>query len=401
MSSQAVPIALTALVETTAAGRTADPSQLEAISRWRLACGDGRGAARWHRWSLEPPHANALRQPLEELALLLGQPQLAAQLGTKQGWGAVLLALENGDPGEALERQQAAVAAEAVIEASLGLRLAGLWQQHSRTEPALALLQAIAAQAATPALCNAIAHLHEQQQQPAAAAPWWDLSLSLDPSQPAVLMQRSRNALAVEDPALAFHLAQALHERDTKHAVALELRVEALQQLGASASLRLALAPLVRQGRERYRRQAHALAGWWRPRRRRQRHWRNQLPEPITEHPVLLLSPAGQIPASNLAGCACIALLGSRDGMELAGSLTASNTSGVVWDLASREPLLSQRNLELFLPPGWQIRRWPRWQPELHGRPDALVIANRRLSPPAQAPDRVLRPRSLQSDTRT
>ena len=391
MSSPAVPTALTDLVQATAAGHTADPSQLEAISRWRLACGDGRGAARWHRWSLEPPHANALRQPLEELALLLGQPQLAAQLGTTHGWGAVLLALNNGDPGEALERQQAAIAAEAVIEADLGLRLAGMWQRHGQAEPALALLQAIAAQAATPALCNAIAHLHEQQQQPAAAAPWWDHSLSLDPSQPAVLMQRSRNALALEDPALAFHLAQALHERDRTHAVALELRVEALQQLGATASLRLALAPLVRQGRERYQQQARALDRWWRPRRRRQQQWRHQLTEPLQRLPLQLLQPPRPLLSPSLAPCRSIGVLGSRDGLELAGLLAAADQPGVVWNLASREPLLSARNLQQLLPAGWQLRRWPRWQPELHGPLEALVIADRRLPTPPQAPDQVLR----------
>jgi hypothetical protein len=61
-----------------------------------------------------------------------------------------------------------------------------------------------------------------------------------------------------------------------------------------------------------------------------------------------------------------------------------------VWHLASREPVVCQRNLERLLPPGWQLRRWPRWQPELHSALDALVIADRRIGIPPQAPALVL-----------
>ena len=389
--STALPKEFQTLVALTAAGHTAEPDLFAALARWRLACGDGRGAARWHRWSLEPPAAASLRRPLEELALQLGQAQLAARLGELGGWGAVLLALECGDHQQAQQQQRAAIAAGAAIEAGLGLRLAGLWQRHGQAEPALALLQAIASQAATPALCNAIAHLHDQQGQPAAAAPWWDHSLSLDPSQPAVLMQRSRNALALEDPALAFHLAQALHERDRAHAVALELRVEALQQLGAPASERLALAPLVRQRRERYRQHARSLSRWWRPRRRRQAAWRNRLPQALQSTMLQPLAPPTALPSAALAGCRCIGLLASRDGLELAAALADVGDSGVIWNLASREPLLSQRNLERLLPAGWRLQRWPRWQPALHSGLDALVIADPQLNQPTEAPERVVR----------
>ena len=383
------PHELEALVAATAAEQPPDPDQLAAVARWRLGCGDGRGAARWHRWSLTPPANADLRRELEALLLPLNQPQLAAQLGKPQGWGAVLLALEAGDPELALQNQAAAIAAAAAIDVPLCLRLASLWQQQHQPGPALELLRAIAAQAATPALCNAIAHLHEQQQQPDQAAPWWDHSLSLDPRQPAALMQRSRNALALGDAGLACHLAMALLELDPQHAVAQELQVETLARLGAPASQRLALAVLVRQGRDRYRSQAQTLEAWWRPRRRRQSQWRLQLENSAGLQPVASPRP---LPPAALAGCRCIGLLGSRDGLELAGWPAEAGATGVVWNLASREPLVSQRNLQRLLPEGWQLRRWPRWQPSVHGALEALVIADPRLRSPSEAPKRVLRP---------
>jgi tetratricopeptide (TPR) repeat protein len=378
---------LEAVVEAAAAGQAPDPDQLAAIARWRLGCGDGRGAARWHRWSLEAPPPATLRSELETLLLLLKLPQLAAKLGQQQGWAAVLLALDAGHPELALRHQQSAIAAAAPLEVSLCLRLASLWQQEQRPEPALELLQAIAVQAATPALCNAIAHLLEQQHQPQQAATWWDHSLSLDPRQPAALMQRSRNALAQGDAALGCHLAMVLLELDSRHAVAQELQVEALCALGAHASRRLALAPLVRQRRERYLQQARTLKAWWRPRRRRQAGWR--------QPPLQALGPPRPLPASALAGCSCIGLLSSRDGLELVDALSEAGGTGVVWNLSSPEPLVCHRNLQRLLPDGWQLRRWPRWQPELHGALDALVIADRRLSVPPLAPALVLRPSAV------
>jgi tetratricopeptide (TPR) repeat protein len=382
-----------AVVEAVVAEHPPDPHQLASIARWRLGCGDGRSAARWHRWSLEPPPLTVLARELHTLLLLLNRPQLTAKLGQQQGWGAVALALEAGNPEQALSAQQAAIADGAPIEVPLCLRLASLWQQQQRPEPALELLEAIAAQAATPALCNAIAHLLEQQQHHSQAAPWWDRSLSLDPQQPPALMQRSRNALAQGDAALSSHLAMALLELDPHHTVGQELLVESLGALGALASQRLALVPLVRARRQRYLQQAKALEAWWRPRRRRQARWRQQLasfmPWPLALLPLSV--PVGLSP-SELAGCSCIGLLGSRDGLELIGALTEAGTSGVVWHLASREPLVCQRNLQRLLPEGWQLRRWSRWQPELHGGLDALVIADRRRRFPPEAPALVLRP---------
>ena len=83
--------------------------------------------------------------------------------------------------------------------------------------------------------------------------------------------------------------------------------------------------------------------------------------------------------------------MGSRDGLELIGALADVGKAGVVWHIASREPLLCERNLQRLLPDGWQLRRWPRWQPTVHGALDALVIADRQLSIPEQAPALVLR----------
>jgi hypothetical protein len=386
------PRELEVLVGAVAADQPPDPDHLAAIARWRLGCGDGSRAARWHRWSLQPPSPTALQSELEQLLLLLNRPQLARRFGQQQGWAAVLLALEAGNSEEALRAQQAAIAAGVAIDVPLCLRLANQWQQHQCPTPALELLEAIAVQAATPALCNAIAHLLEQQHQFGQAAPWWDHSLSLDPEQPSALMQRSRNALAQGDAALGCHLAMALLELDPQHAVGQELLVESLEALGALASLRLALAPLVRLGRQRYVQQAKSLKAWWRPRQRRQARWRQQLQTPHPWPGVLLaLTPPRQLPTSQLADCSCIGLMGSRDGLELIGALADVGNAGVVWHLASREPLLCERNLQRLLPDGWQLRRWPRWQPTVHGALDALVIADRQLSIPEQAPALVLR----------
>lgn len=360
-----------------------DPAQLEAIASWRLACGDGRGAARWRRWSLAPPDPNAIREALRPLLLLLEQPQLASRLGQGQGWEAVLVALEHQQLQQARQLQQQALAAQQPLQAAMTLRLAGLWQQCGDLQPALDLLEPMAHAGASASLVNAIAHLHEQRQAPASAAPWWDRSLTVDPRQPAVLMQRSRNALALNEPALAFQLAQTLIELDPGHAVAQELRVEALERLGARASQRLALAPLVRQGRVRYLQQAQALAAWWAPRRRRQLQWRDHTP-------VQALGPRRPLPDQAVAGCRQIGLLGSRDGLELQSCFQAAASTGVVWDLGSREPLCSQRNLRHLLPAGWELRPWHRWQPEHHGRLDVLVISDPRLGLPAAQPERVL-----------
>ena len=121
------PPELEALVETVAAEQAPDPDQLAAIARWRLGCGDGRSAARWHRWSLQPPAPARLRSELEPLLLLLNSPQLAARLGQQQGWGAVLLAPDSGDPKPARRSQQAAHPKEPPTHASPYLPLATPW----------------------------------------------------------------------------------------------------------------------------------------------------------------------------------------------------------------------------------------------------------------------------------
>ena len=384
-----LPRELTALVEALAAGATdASPEQLAAIARWRLACGDGRAAGRWQRWSLEPPPAHSLRQQLRDQLLEWQQPELAAQLGAEPGWGGVRFALETQQADRARDLQEQAIAAGEPISLAASLQLASLWQRQAEPQPALALLLAIAA--AQPqhsaALCNAIAHLQEQLNQPAQAAPWWDRSLQLDPRQPPVLIQRSRNALALADPALAFQLAEALHQLDPSHPVAQELRVEALAQLQAPASLRLALVPLVRAGRERYRQQARQLAPAWAPLRRQQALWR-----PASAPRVVALAPPRPVPAVLLSGCSRLGLLGSSDGLELAQALSEAAPQGVLWLLESPEPLCALHNLRLLLPAGWELQIWPRWAPQLHGALELLIEAG--SSPPAgrtEAPERRL-----------
>ena len=369
-----LPPELPELVRALAAGAAeANPRHLAAIARWRLACGDGRGAGRLQRWSLEAPSTSVLREQLRDQLLEWQQPDLAARLGTEQGWAAVRLALEQHQREQAREHQAQAIEAGEPITLAASLQLASLWQRQGEHQPALDLLLAIAAVQPehSPGLCNAIAHLQEQLRQPAAAAPWWDRSLRLDPQQPAALIQRSRNALALGDPALAFQLAEALHQIDPTHPVAQEQRVEALDQLQAPASLRLALAPLVRSRRQRYRVQARRLHPWWAALRRQQAEWR-----PAASPPVIALAPARPVPATLLRGCSQLALLGSADGLELAESLSEAAPEGVVWLLESPEPLCALRNLRRLLPVGWEVQIWPRWAPQLHGALDLLIEAS-------------------------
>ena len=356
---------------------------LTALAHWRLACGDARRAARWHRWSLETPDPEQVRSELRQLLLLLEQPQLAQRLGGYEGWDGVLLSLENEQISQATQLQKLALNRGIAIQTSMALRVAALWQQRENSKAALELIEPIAERINTSVLCNAVAHLHEQGQAAKTAATWWDRSLKLDPFQPAVLMQRCRNALSLHQPGLAFHMAQTLLELDQHHIVGQELRVEALGRLGARSSLRLALTPLVRQRRARYRQQAQTLQRWWRPRRRRQQHWRMQ-------QPLLALGPPRPLPPQALQGCRQVALLGSRDGFELQGALPQEEHPGEIWNLASPEPLCSQRNLQRLLPTGWNLRSWPEWQPEQHNNLDALVIADPKLPIPPDPPARVL-----------
>lgn len=375
-----LPPELLELVNALAAGATeVSPLQLNAIARWRLACGDGRSAGRWQRWSLEAPPIDVLRPQLRDALLEWQQPDLAARLGTEQGWAAVHIALDLQQGKRARTLQAQAIAAGDPISLAASLQLASLWQRQGEHQPALDLLLAIAAVQPehSPSLCNAIAYLQEQLQQPAAAAPWWDRSLRLDPRQPAALIQRSRNALALGDPALAFQLSEALHQIDPHHPVAQELRVEALERLQAPASLRLALVPLVRSRRERYRHQARQLHSWWAPLRCQQAQWRA-----ADSPPVIALAPARPVPSAQLSGYSQLALLGSADGLELTEALSLSGSQGVLWLLESPEPLCALRNLRLLLPTDWSLQFWPRWAPQLHGAIDLLIEAGETPPPP-------------------
>jgi hypothetical protein len=58
---------------------------------------------------------------------------------------------------------------------------------------------------------------------------------------------------------------------------------------------------------------------------------------------------------------------------------------GVIWLLASRDPLLQQHNLERLRPEGSriQLRWWPCWEPQRHGQVQTLVVARSNPIPPA------------------
>ena len=182
-----LPESIAAVLESLVSAGQPTAQQLMAVARWRLACGDGRGAARWQRWSVEAPDPAALQAALRHLLLLLGEPKLAARLGDAEGWPAVLQALQHGQPEQALALQRQASQEGTPIDLALSRELAALWQRQGHPREAIPLLLGIARQATTPPICNCIANLYEQLGEPAEAAPWWDRSLQLDPGQPAAL----------------------------------------------------------------------------------------------------------------------------------------------------------------------------------------------------------------------
>jgi hypothetical protein len=338
-----------------------------AIARWRLGCGDANAAARWHRWALNPPPPLQLKTALGELLLLTQQTQLVDRLGPQQGWHKVLLALEKQQPEEARAAQDQAIRGDLALDPNLRLQIAALWQQVGEAQSSLDLLLPVAETMPTTTLCNAIAHLYEQNQADETSAFWWDRSLMLDPCQPAVMIQRSRNALRLNDPYLALQFSQQLLAIERQHIVAQELQVEALLQLDAPASLRIALIPLVKQGRERYLQQASESAAWWRPRRKLQTSWRQRAP-------LIALAQPRPIPAKALKDCRYVGLIGSSDGLELLGSTELLAPEGTLWNLSSSEPLCSHRNLQKLLPAPWQVHTERNWEPARHDNLDALMI---------------------------
>ena len=297
-----VPPALRALQAQLLAGEAPRAADLAAIAAWRLACGDGLSAARWRRWSLEPPPPERLREALCDLWLLLGMAEPAEALGGGEGWQGVQLALALQQPDRALQLQQQAVAAQQPIDANGRLRLASLWKQRGQPQPALELLLGIPQAQGSASLCNLIAVLHEQNSNAAQAARWWECSLSLDPNQLAVLSHRARNALHLGEHPRACHVAQTLLERDPLHPTGQSVLQASLEHLGAKASLRQLLAQRLQLQRAggAPAAQPQELAGqlkrWWQPRRRRQRAWRRRLAPELRDQPWLLVSPPRPLP---------------------------------------------------------------------------------------------------------
>ena len=370
-----LPPQLLALIDTIERGEPVDPALLSALSRWRLACGDARAAARWQRWSLQPPDQGSLREALRQILIWLERPDLMHRLGAVEGWNAVALALEQHNPTLGLELQERALANGEPPEPRLTLLLAGQWQQQGQPEAALALLELLAMQHSSPALFNAIAHQLDQLQRHNQAAPWWDRSLALEPNQLPALIARTRNALRQNTPHVAMQLSQRVLQRDPTHTIGLELRLSALQQLGAKASMRQALVPLLQQDRNQNIHRTQELQAWWKPRRRRQKTWRQAIPAELQNIPKLLLAPPKPIPPQLLSGCSAIALAGSRDGLELVGAFRLAAPQGVLWDIASREPLCSQANLQRLIPAGWELRVAGNVDRERHESLEAVIRA--------------------------
>lgn len=374
------------------------PEWFERVSRWRRSCGDAEAAARWQLWSLMPPEPVELERALAEIWLGLGDVERVEQLlpAEQPSWDRLALLLEQGqlEPAQALQAQLLAAPPE--LTPSQLIQLAGAWQRAERPGEALELLDQLLAFYSSrqlviaPALANTLAQLLEQQQRFADAAHWWRYSLLHEPNQLPPLMRLARQALREQQPLVAVHYARQVLERDPQHPWAPRLLRQALAAQGARGSLAL-------------------LAGdpLPRPWLRRQQQWLAPLEELLHKLPQdqqvsdcgqgwIARGPVRPLPlelaAESAGGAVELALWGDGDGLALAPLLLElagrAGPTPVVWLLASPEPLLQQHNLELLLRESApvQLRWWPSWDPKLHGRVRALVLARSRQPEPAPAP---------------
>lgn len=229
------------------------PSAFERVARWRRACGDAESAAEWQTWSLLPPEQADLRTALAECWRRLGRFEQAARLLNAQApsWHQLILVLQQHDVPEALGLQSQLLQDPPPLEIEHLLELVSVWRDHNQPEPALELLQRLAAhQGGGPSrfpspLANACADLLEQLHRYDEAASWWEHSLRLDPWQNWPMMRLAHHSLRQHHPAICVHYCRTVLERDPQHRWAPGVLHQGLEQLGARQSLLLLSDPSV------------------------------------------------------------------------------------------------------------------------------------------------------------
>ena len=217
MTMVPIPPALEALKHALQQQRPPSPLWLAAMAQWRLACGDGKGAARWRRWSLQAPAPEALREPVRELLLLTGDVAGADTLTITESWESVEVALAVGSLEQAQRLQNHLITSAAPLSNRLRLTLVCQWRERQHPQPALTLLMGLPHIEHSPPHCNLAAALMERCQLPWLAGLWWERSLHIQPDQLVALSRCASNALAQGRARRARHWAQRLLDLDPHH----------------------------------------------------------------------------------------------------------------------------------------------------------------------------------------
>jgi hypothetical protein len=165
---------------------------LEQLARWRLACGDLPGAARWQRLAI-PPHQPALLQShLHQLLHQLGEtPQKAPKTSS---WRALQRLLHRGHY-RAARHQQSLLLSGAAPPPELVTTLVAAWLKAGRRDQVLELVRETP-QGDPPWLKPEQIHDHAVAagvgwlllpERRALALLWCQRSLAIHPRQPVLL----------------------------------------------------------------------------------------------------------------------------------------------------------------------------------------------------------------------
>jgi len=227
------------------------PEPFERVARWRRACGDAEAAATWQTWSLLPPSDEELSGALAAIWSGLGEIDKAeALLNSTSGeeslnWLQLTLLIQQGELKHAATVQKKLLKSPPTVEIADLLDLLRLWQENKQSAQALELLDPLLSwikqRGETPTIqvCLAVADLLEQQQRFDEAEPWWQRSHSMQPNYTCPLMRLGQQALRKQQPAVAFHYASQVLNRNPDHNFAPRLQRKALIALGAKRSLAL------------------------------------------------------------------------------------------------------------------------------------------------------------------
>ena len=363
MSTAGLPTDLIDALQALAKQPDPPPEPFERVARWRRACGDAEAAATWQTWSLLPPEPSELRSALAGLWRSVGDTAEAAAVlaavedsQQQSSWQQLGLLLEQEDLRSASELQRQLLQDPPVLAIPELLDLLRLWQQQQQPQQALDLLQPLlefmhkrSEQPSGP-ICTAMADLLEQLKRFDEAEPWWQRSHALQPQQAWPLMRLGHQALRKQQPALAFHYARQVLERDPEHVFAPRLQRKALTALGATRSLQ------------------------WLD------HEEPTAPDAIQEPPD----------PERWVGCHRLALIGFADASLLEswcqqlqaedGERDATSQAPLqLWLIASTDPLwLEHQAQELCrdLHQPLTITSWPQWEPKRHGPLDLALEAS-------------------------